>query len=47
MRWMLLQVSEVTPVQSCLVTWSHGDHILSCPNFILVAVIKDPDQKAT
>lgn len=42
---MLLQISEVTPVQSRLVTWSRGDHILNCPNFISVAVIQDPDRK--
>lgn len=38
-RWKFLQVAEVTPVQACLVTWSHGDYVPSCPNFISVAVI--------
>lgn len=45
-RWMFLQVAEVTPVQACLVTWSHGDYVPRSPNFISVAVIKYLDKKA-
>ena len=45
-RWMFLQVAEVTPVLACLVTWSHGDYVPSCPNFISVAVIKYLAKKA-